>query len=229
MDWKGKINFETRPQVTGDNVILTTKTGEINAVASKATPASADVLLIEDSAASYAKKKITINSIKGLPTFQFYADQFMAPWNANWAVNNLAPAALDTVNAALIVRRFDDSIVEGVGFMVRVPSNATSINFVIQGRAQTAPGGSQGVVAGLYRRLIPNNSAVGAWSAIYNFTTLTIPTNTNFQTSSQNVTLATLGLTAGETYQFEFVRNATSGSDTLSGDWNLLLLGLEFV
>ena len=229
MDWKGKINFETRPQVTGDNVILTTKTGEINAITSKATPASADVLLIEDSAASYAKKKITVNSIKGLPVFQFYGDQFMAPWNADWVVNNLAPSALDTVNAALIVRRFDDTVVEGVGFMARIPSNATSINFVIQGRAQTAPGATQGVVTSLYRRLIPNNSAIGAWSSIYNFTTLSIPTNTNFQTSSQTITLATLGLTAGQTYQFEFVRNATSGSDTLSGDWCMLLLGLEFV
>jgi hypothetical protein len=37
--------------------------GEINAVAAKATPVSADVLLLEDSAASFAKKKITVGSL----------------------------------------------------------------------------------------------------------------------------------------------------------------------
>ena len=66
MDWKGKINFETRPQLTGDNILLTEKVGEINAVTSKATPANADVLLIEDSAASYAKKKVLISAVRGL-------------------------------------------------------------------------------------------------------------------------------------------------------------------
>lgn len=37
--------------------------GEINGVTSKATPATADVLLIEDSAASFAKKKATISQV----------------------------------------------------------------------------------------------------------------------------------------------------------------------
>ena len=37
--------------------------GEINAVTTKATPVSADVLLLEDSAASFAKKKITVGSL----------------------------------------------------------------------------------------------------------------------------------------------------------------------
>jgi len=37
--------------------------GEINAVADKATPASTDVVLIEDSADSWAKKKVTISDI----------------------------------------------------------------------------------------------------------------------------------------------------------------------
>lgn len=39
--------------------------GEINAVATKGTPVNADVLLIEDSAASFAKKKITVGSLPG--------------------------------------------------------------------------------------------------------------------------------------------------------------------
>lgn len=66
MDWKGKINFETRPQVTGDDVILTEKNGEINAETLKETPSDSDVLLIEDSDASYSKKKVTVDSVKGV-------------------------------------------------------------------------------------------------------------------------------------------------------------------
>ena len=37
--------------------------GEINAVAAKATPVDADVVLIEDSAAAFAKKKVTVGSL----------------------------------------------------------------------------------------------------------------------------------------------------------------------
>jgi hypothetical protein len=37
--------------------------GEVNAIASKATPVGADVVLIEDSAASFAKKKALISSL----------------------------------------------------------------------------------------------------------------------------------------------------------------------
>lgn len=66
MKWKGRINFELRPQLNGSNLLLTEGAGEINAVTSKTTPVDADVLLIEDSAASYAKKKITIVSARGV-------------------------------------------------------------------------------------------------------------------------------------------------------------------
>lgn len=44
--------------------------GEINAVTEKTTPANDDVLLIEDSAASYAKKRVKISNLPaGTPTF----------------------------------------------------------------------------------------------------------------------------------------------------------------
>jgi hypothetical protein len=65
MKWKGKINFETRAQVNGDRV-FTEGEGEVNLLTSKTTPASSDLLLLEDSADSYAKKKVTIDSVKGV-------------------------------------------------------------------------------------------------------------------------------------------------------------------
>jgi len=54
----GKVTIvgdDTDDEAIHDNVV-----GEINAIAAKATPVDADILLIEDSAASWAKKKVTI-------------------------------------------------------------------------------------------------------------------------------------------------------------------------
>jgi hypothetical protein len=58
-------------------------------------------------------------------------------------------------------------------------------------------------------------------------TTISIPANVYFQYDSQSITLSTLGITAGRTVQFELTRYGGSGSDTLSGDWNLFELMLE--
>jgi hypothetical protein len=64
MKWKGKINFELRPQLNGSNLLLTEGAGEISAVTEKTSPVSADVVLIEDSAASNAKKRAQLSNIR---------------------------------------------------------------------------------------------------------------------------------------------------------------------
>jgi hypothetical protein len=46
-----------------DDTLHDNVAGEINAITSKATPVDADVLIIEDSAASWAKKKIAVSTI----------------------------------------------------------------------------------------------------------------------------------------------------------------------
>jgi hypothetical protein len=48
--------------------------GEINAIAAKVTPALADELVIEDSAAGWAKKKITLTGLGAVLTPQYYTD-----------------------------------------------------------------------------------------------------------------------------------------------------------
>jgi hypothetical protein len=162
------------------------------------------------------------------PTFQFFADQFRNPANADWAVNSLAPVSPDPTNNALPVRLFDDTTEEGVGCEVRIPTGATNIKFTFQTRAATAPGGARQVVFSLYEREIPDDGAVTAWSARYNLTAIDIPTNAYFQTDTQTISLATLGLTAGMTHQFELTRYGAHASDTLTGDLALLFLGVEF-
>jgi hypothetical protein len=157
----------------------------------------------------------------------FGASDFQSP-TANFAVNALAAVAADTVNAALNVRRFDDTTQEGVGFGLTIPPSATNMTLYFKSRAQTAPGGTVGVQPVLYFRTVPDNAAVSSWSAGTQLTPLSFPTNTNWQYDSQTLTLSSLSLTAGNFVQFEITRLGTDGDDTLTGDWVLLELTLEF-
>jgi hypothetical protein len=163
-----------------------------------------------------------------LPEFQFFADQFENPVTADWTVNALAPAAADSNNDGLTVRLFDDTTEEGVGFIIEVPATATNIVFDLVSRAETAPGIVNTVGLDIYNRGIPDNAAVQAWSSATALTDLSIPTNEFFQEDSESVTLATLGVTAGETTQFELVRTAPGAGTDLTGDWDLLLLKVSF-
>lgn len=158
--------------------------------------------------------------------FEFYGDQLENPNNADWTVNALAPASADTINAALTVRRFDDTVEEGVGFTLSIPANAIEIRFTFRHRAQTAPGGAVTTQPRLYRRTRADNAAWGAWSALFAFTALSLPASTNWQDDTQVVTLATLGLTAGQVAQFELTRDPADG---LTGDWVLHELMVEFL
>ncbi len=164
----------------------------------------------------------------GLLKFQFFADQFDNPVNADWTINALAPAAADSNNAGETVRLFDDTAEEGIGFILTVPSNAINIKFTFRSRAETTPGAVRTVGLKLYNRGIPNNAAVEAWSAGTVLTDIDIPVNETFQEDTQTLTLATLGLTAGETTQFELTRINPVGGTELTGDWALLELIVEF-
>ncbi len=164
-----------------------------------------------------------------IDTFRlFYADQLDNPVNADWAVNALAPAVVDSNNNGLIVRAFDDITEEGVGFILRVPAGATNVILAFKSRAETAPGGAVGVVPRLYVREAPDAGAVEAWSAGVDLTTIAIPTTEQFQYDTQTITLASLAITAGNLVQFEITRNGAAGGDDLVGDWNLLELGVGF-
>jgi hypothetical protein len=147
---------------------------------------------------------------------------------ADWAVNNGAPASADSNNSALKVRRFDDTTVEGIGFMVKVPSAAVSMTIRTIARAETAPGATQNAIMQYYEREMPNNGAVTTWSSAITLTTISLPTNENFQYDETTNTLANWGLTAGSVHQIEITRFATSGSDTLSGDLAVLCVEVEF-
>lgn len=159
----------------------------------------------------------------------YEADLLNSPTGTDWAVNDFASLGADTNNAALRVRRFDDTTDEGVGLMVHPPINATSIIIKVISRAETAPGSAQTIVFDIYEREVPDNGAITAWSSATNFGTIDIPTNELFQFDSATFTLAALGLTAGSLHQLEFVRAGGAVGDTLVGDWTLLKLVIEFI
>ena len=174
---------------------------------------------------------ITIAASGGAAVIQritFQADQFDSPVNSDWAVNALAPAAAGTINAAIVQRRFDDTAEEGVGGMFTIPTGTVSIVFLFKSRAQTAPVAARTVGNKFYKRTIPDNAAVTAWTSVQ-LNNIDIPTNTNWQYDTQTVTLATLGLTAGNLVQFELTRTAPTAGTNLTGDWNLAEMQLQFI
>lgn len=157
----------------------------------------------------------------------FGAVEFDEPNNSDWAVNAQAALAADSLNSALLVRLFDATTAEGVGFDLYIPTGTVSLKFYFVSRSASAE--TNDVVPGLYTREIVDNTAMGAWSSITSMTALNFVNNTRFQYDDQTISLATLGLTAGRRCYFELVRNTASGSDTLTVDWALLSLHVEML
>jgi Collagen triple helix repeat (20 copies) len=159
---------------------------------------------------------------------QLGAADFDEPNNADWAVAAIAVIGADSVNPMMVTRRFADTAEQGVGFDLPVPAFATQLTFSLVWRAQVAPGGAVGVQPALYRRQIPNNVAIPAWSAALLLTALAVPTNVLWQYTSQTISLATLGLTAGLSAFFELTRQPAAAGDTLVGEWDLYRVAVTF-
>ena len=169
------------------------------------------------------------------PKFLFYADHFDNPNNADWIVNALAPVEVDPTNNALNIRAFDDTTEQGVGFTVRVPAGATNMTITLLSRAAAGEGGVRTVGTKLYFRKIPEGAAVsGTWAGGDDgskvLDDLSFPATTAFyeRDALTALVLATEGIIAGQTYQFEFTRiNPTAGTE-LGSDLYLLEMEVEF-
>lgn len=158
----------------------------------------------------------------------YSAAMFDFPYTTDWPMTAVAPTIAEATNPSLLVKAFDDTAEEGIGFSFNVPSGSTTLNMLMIGRPSTAPTASKGVVLRLYSRKIPLNAAIGSWSAATALTTITIPTNAYYQSTTFSLSLSTLGITSGNLYQFELTRYGASSSDTLVGDWYLLQNQISF-
>lgn len=159
---------------------------------------------------------------------QFAAPDFDDP-GTDWAVTIAAALAADNVNAAVLVRRFDDRTQEGVGWSVLIPSTATQVRFTFMSKALNSPSAPNRTVGlALKKREVPDNASLGSWASS-TLTDLTITQDVYFHKATQTITLSTLSLTADRVYQLELVRQSPSAGTALVGDWCLMLLLVEWL
>ena len=159
----------------------------------------------------------------------YNAVDFDNPNNADWDVNALAPAVADSNNAALTIRAFDDTIVEGVGGFMHLPVGATTFTFNIVGRAETTPPGTRVMRFSLRVREIPDNGTPTSPPWITgNFANFDIPISEVWLYDAQSFTFAFFGFAPGELIQFELVRVGVVTGTDLEGDYDLLRLRIAF-
>ena len=204
---------------------------EISLITEKVTPVSADLIIIEDSADSNNKKRVQVGNLPGgggssFPIWAFSASDFDLPITADWAINSLAPMSADPTNDGLLTRVFDDSSVDGVGWLRLVPAGAVNMTIKIKSRAETAPGSAETIVPNIYFRPMADNVAVGAWTTAYVMDTIDIPTNIFYQEDSQTETLVEWGITADDYFQFEFVNNNIAS--TMTSPWHMVHMEVTF-
>jgi len=160
--------------------------------------------------------------------FQYGASELDTPNDSNWSVNVSASNIQDPDNTSLPVRAFDDTLEEGVGFLIHVPASVSDFKITLTYKAATAPGTAKDVILKLYTKAINIGSAIGSWSSATVLDTVVISTDTNYHMFTQTITLATLGLTANQIYQFELTRDGGNVNDTLVGDFHLLNTVVKF-
>lgn len=159
---------------------------------------------------------------------EFFAQNLLDPTNSSWAIEANAPLATDSNDPELFVRLHDDTVPEGSGESVVIPTGATNIVFDFKSRAETAPGVAKQVVPRLFYTKYADNVAVSAPTAGTDLTPIDIPTNENPQYDSQSLTLASEGLSVGDTVQFQITRNPGAAADDLVGDWALYYVLVSF-
>lgn len=170
-------------------------------------------------------------SIAGFAAGAFLeSPDFDDPNNADWVVNAIAAAATDSNNNSLQARLFDDTVQEGIGFDLFIPSEFDQLTLTLVHRPETAPGAATTVAPFLYRRTITDAGAVGAWSAAITLFAggLAIPTNEFWNYDASVLSYATLGVTPDTIAKFELTRNPASADDGLTGDWTLFAILARF-
>jgi len=195
-------------------------------VSSATAPSSGQVLTATSSTAATWQTP-TGGSSGPLLIQNFAAPDFDDP-GSDWAVTSPAALNTDLVNAAVLIRRFDDTTSEGVGWTVRIPATCTQVKFTFMSKAMTAPGGTRTVGLSIKAREVPDNSTLSSWIST-TLTDISIPTNVTFQRDTQTITLSTLSYTADRFYQMELVRQNPSGGTELTGDWGLFFVMLEWL
>ena len=162
------------------------------------------------------------------PPVMIYASDMDSPATADAKVNANAPLTVDADNNELKVRAADDTLEEGGLFMLRIPLGATSMDITVTGRAQNASITTAKVVKlVLYERGYVG--AIDTWSAAHALDDFDTPVGSElYIETTTTATLASLSLTAGKAYQFQWTRDGPGGGDTHVDDFWLLSILVEY-
>jgi hypothetical protein len=166
--------------------------------------------------------------IRPLAVYRFAALDFDTPNNADWATNNAAIVEADTVNAAIFAAKFDGSSDEGVGGEMYIPVGATEVKVITAMRSQTVTNAAVNVQSFILSRTWTDQGAVSGWSTNTFFTAFAVQTNTQPKYFRQTFSIATMQMTTGTVWQFEFIRDGDNAADTLIGDGNVFHQTYEF-
>lgn len=159
--------------------------------------------------------------------YEMFADQLLNPSTSDWAVSNIASPFVDTNDNDLIVRRFDDTTEEGIGFQIKTPISLSTFRIIFRARAQSAPGSNSDVYLKLYFKEIPDGGTVGTWQN-YELGSVLIPSgSTDWHYRELTLASSTLGLSENTVYLMEMTRDVGNINDTLVGDFSLLNLEIE--
>lgn len=159
------------------------------------------------------------------------ATQFDNPsTSGDWHVKAVAPAQADPISTSLIVRAFDDSVAEAIGFTATVPAGTISITFRIRYRANTAPTATtnnKAVFLFAYRS-IADGTNPSTWATMGSIATAPVGVR-SFQTHAVTFSLAqTTPILAGVPMQWQLARDAASASDNLVGDLYVVDMSVEY-
>lgn len=141
--------------------------------------------------------------------------------------DDTVPAGVDLTN--LVKRLFDDSQEEKHSWQFCIPSNYSSGPVLVITFSMVSDNSGNVVLTGRVKAVTPNTEDIDA--ATYdadNDVTTSIPGTLGY-TKRVNITLTNNdSLAADDFVQVEFARKGNSGSDTATGDLELLAVKLEY-
>lgn len=175
-------------------------------------------------------KWVIIQNSRRTQTFTWQSPEMENPNNSDWAVNSLAPAQADPINAGITIRAFDDTTEEGIGYSYTVPDWATRGKFLYISRPASAVDGD--VVSQFYFRNLNAATENGSGAFWSNWTPpvtasspLEMTADQGWRFDEATPDLRLLGLAGEEiVLQVELTRDTDNSADTLVGDWYLYQL-----
>lgn len=199
---------------------------EISAVTEKVTPVAADLLLIEDSAAANAKKRVQIGNLPGTGGGNQLAsfDPNMATFPAT------APAAAASRNEHPLIA-FDDTAAENIIFHGAMSQDYSAGNLTVDLSwiaATATTGDVKWNVA--FERMNDGGPDLDAdsFAAVQTVTDTTNATSGIIKKTSITFTQAQAdAIAASDAFRLKVTRDAAAGGDTLVGDAQLVMVQIR--